>query len=364
MDAETHAALVFNALPHWGPIRLRRLMETHGCSISDCLKMKKSELIGIRDIGTKAIQSLLQWDSIVDTDKEIRKIGQYGLRFVGKSDSEYPERLRHLPDAPIGLYWKGDLGASHADVAIIGSRRTTPYGRKIANEWARTLSSAGVTVISGMARGIDAEAHRGALEERGSTIAVMGSGFDRIYPPEHLELFEQISVKGAVISEFSFGTAASKTSFPMRNRIVSGIARVVLVVETDVKGGSMITAKFAAEQGKTVCAVPGRIDSTASAGCHQLIRDGAILVSKPDEILEELDWNSQPELFASLAAESKQATGPESEILKELQGGEIISTDAMVDKTSLTFSAVSSSLMMLELQGLVARRSDGAYELA
>ena len=212
----------------------------------------------------------------------------------------------------------------------------------------------------------------GALSGHGDALAVLGSALDRIYPAEHLSLFREIAESGAVISEMPFGRSANKTSFPMRNRIVSGIVRLVLVVETDDSGGSMITARFAGEQGKVVGAVPSRIDSPQSKGCRQLIRDGAILMRSVDDILEELQWENNTstgadQLGLDLYPEENQRqetfTQHEARIIDALEGGEHYSADTLVETLSMTFPQLSSTLMMLELKNKVVKRADGTFEL-
>ncbi|MGB0371828.1 MAG: DNA-processing protein DprA [Opitutales bacterium] len=369
MLSHLDAALTLNAIPHWGPIRVARVCEEASCSFEEIFELSDRELKSIRDIGTRSIDSLRRRKEVFDLDREKRNLEKSNTQFLTRADASYPQRLKNLPDAPIGLYWRGPQDASLAEIAIVGSRRTSPYGRRLAEEWARVFSEKGITVVSGLARGIDGHAHYGALDGRGNTIAVLGSALDRIYPAEHIDLFRQIEHGGAVVSEMPFGRPASKTSFPMRNRIVSGMVRLVLVVETDESGGSMITAKFAADQGKIVAAIPGRIDSKQSAGCHQLIRDGAILVTSPDEVLEELSWETQyrgTQLDFALGTESesqKTELSPiESQILATLEGGESASADRFVDILDRPFPEVASTLMMLELKQSITKRADGTYE--
>ena len=363
------AALILNAISHWGPIRVSRVCETFSCNLAQLFELSDRQLRSVKDIGPSSIKSLRRWDQNFDLEREKQILKKSGTRFLNHEDPKYPERLKNMPDAPIGLYWRGPRDAQAAEVAIVGSRRTTPYGRHIAEGWAASLSEKGISVVSGLARGIDAQAHRGAIKGPGSTIAVLGSALDRIYPAEHINLFREIENSGAVVSEMPFGRPASRTSFPMRNRIVSGMVKLILVVETDEKGGSMITAKFAAEQGKTVAAVPGRTDSPQSSGCHQLIRDGAVLVTSVDEVLEELSWeNTYNASQLNFSLESKTEPNEpnlspiESRILERLEGGEAISADQLVDSLMLPYPEIASTLMMLELKQIISKRSDGTYE--
>jgi len=219
--------------------------------------------------------------------------------------------------------------------------------------------------VSGGARGVDTEAHKGAIEVEGKTIAVMGCGMDIVYPAENFELFNKIADTGAVISEFPFGRRADRQTFPMRNRIVSGMCQALIVVESDLYGGSMISARFAAEQGRTVFAVPGRIDQATSRGCHQLIREGAILLSKPEDVVEELGY-----LIINRESDERLDNGPgvsnlsddEQQILSHFNGGEILDMDRLIDLTGKSSPELASVMMLLELKHLVTKRFDGTFE--
>ena len=223
-------------------------------------------------------------------------------------------------------------------------------------------------MISGLARGIDTAAHEGSLEAGGATAAVLGTGIDLVYPPENIDLYRRVEAGGAIVSEFPFGRRADRQSFAMRNRIVSGLCAAVVVVESDVDGGSMITAKFAGEQGRPLFAVPGRIDQPTSAGCHQLIRDGATLCTGVDDILAELQ--SLPGLHpaarttvrGTAAKPVPVLTEPEARTHAAFAGGEILTLDALLEKTGLAYADLAPALMMLELKKLVAKRLDGTYE--
>jgi DNA processing protein len=223
-------------------------------------------------------------------------------------------------------------------------------------------------VVSGLARGIDTAAHEGALSVGGKTAAVLGCGIDIVYPPENLALYRRIEESGAILSEFPFGRRADRQSFPMRNRVVAGICEATVVVETDVSGGSMITAKFAGEQGRTVFAVPGRIDQATSQGCHQLIRDGATLLTSVDDILQELSYldgfqpGAIPPKETAAGREGPALSDDETRVLASFAGGAILTPDGIAELTGLSAAQLSSTLMMLELKRLVAKRSDGAFE--
>jgi len=267
------------------------------------------------------------------------------------------------------LYQKGGYKWNRPAVALVGSRRTTLYGQAVAQHWGEELARAGVCVVSGLARGIDSAAHEGALAAGGVTAAVLGTGIDLIYPPENLALYRRIEAEGAILSEFPFGRRADRQSFAMRNRIVAGMSEAVVVVESDVDGGAMITARFAGEQGRLIFAVPGRIDQNSSAGCHQLIRDGATLLTSVDDILSELSYlgGLRPAAIGEKPADvaagrPANLTEDEARVFECFRGGGILTPDALAAQTGLSAAQLSATLMMLELKRLIAKRADGAFE--
>jgi DNA processing protein len=239
----------------------------------------------------------------------------------------------------------------------------------VAKKFGAELARLGFCVVSGLARGIDTAAHEGALSVGGRTAAVLGCGIDIIYPPENLELYRRIEAEGAVLSEFPFSRRADRQSFAMRNRIVAGMCEATIVVESDVDGGAMITARFAGEQGRLIFAVPGRIDQNTSAGCHQLIRDGATLMTSVDDLLNELNYLAglRPAPIGEKPAEASAGrpanlTSDEARVLACFQGGSILAVDALAGQTGLSAAQLSAILMMLELKRLIAKRADGAFE--
>lgn len=372
----TQAFLVLNALPDIGPITTNRLLAAFGDDPRRLFEASATELEAVKGVGPKISANLRGWRQLFDLAREEERLALAQAAFVARTDPGYPPLLRELADAPLGLYRRGDYGFGAPCVAIVGSRRTTLYGQSVAKRLGHDLARLGFCVVSGLARGIDTCAHEGALEAGGRTAAVLGTGVDIIYPPENLKLYQRIEEGGgAVLTEFSFGRRADKQSFAMRNRIVAGMCRAVIVVESDVSGGSMITAKFAAEQGRLVFAVPGRIDQPSSAGCHQLIRDGATLLTSVDDVLSELDYLEGfgpagvapiPEKTSAAAAPASPAaanmSADETKVFACFAGGAILAPDALVGLTGLPSSALSAALLMLELKRLVARRADGAYE--
>jgi DNA processing protein len=293
-----------------------------------------------------------------------------GADFIGTRDDAYPKLLKEIHDPPIGLYRKGTYGFTHPCVAIVGSRRTTLYGQAVAKKFGAELARLGFCVVSGLARGIDTAAHEGALSVGGKTAAVLGTGIDIIYPPENLALYRRIETEGgAVLSEFPFGRRADRQSFAMRNRIVAGMCEATIVVESDVDGGAMITARFAGEQGRLIFAVPGRIDQNTSAGCHQLIRDGATLMTSVDDLLNELNYldGLRPAPIGEKPAEAAAGrpanlTSDEAKAFECFRGGSILTPDALSGQTGLTAAQLSATLMMLELKRLIVKRADGAFE--
>ena len=367
-SSEEDAWIILNGIPHLGPVTLRRLFDHFGPDPSTILSASERELTGVEGVGPKIARAIRAWDEHFDLEREKRSIAKHNARFIRQTDPDYPAPLLEIYDPPIGLYSLGEMCFRDPSVAIIGSRRTTLYGLRTAKEIAAGLARRGICVVSGLARGIDAAAHEGALEVGGRTIAVLGNGADIVYPPENLELFQQIRAEGTILSEFPFGYRANRQTFPMRNRIVAGMCQAILVVETDISGGSLITARFAGEQGRQVMAIPGRIDQSTSAGCHQLIRDGATLVTSADEILEELRvgelplGDAQPQRSETSSSDLSDLTPDETTIMETLQGGEILHPDQIANATSLPSSTVNSTLLLLELRRFVRKRGDGRFE--
>lgn len=372
----TQAFLILNALPDIGPITTNRLLAAFGEDPRRLFEAPAAELEAVKGVGPKISGNLRGWRALVDLAKEEARLAEAGASFVTCRDADYPPLLRELADAPLGLYRRGEYGFDAPCVAIVGSRRTTLYGQATAKKLGHELARLGFCVVSGLARGIDTCAHEGALEAGGRTAAVLGNGIDIIYPPENLALYQRIEENGgAILTEFPFGRRADKQSFAMRNRIVAGMCRALIVVESDVSGGSMITAKFAAEQGRLVFAVPGRIDQPSSAGCHQLIRDGATLLTSVDDLLSELNYleGFGPAGVAKIPEKAATAPGTaalppanlsadEAKVLACFAGGALLAPDALVAASGLPSHTLSATLMMLELKRLVAKRADGSFE--
>jgi DNA processing protein len=367
---EAQAFLVLNALPNIGPITLNRLLAELDGDPRTVLAAPVRRLEAVKGVGPAISGTLTDWPAHFDLTREERRMAQARAAFVTTRDQGYPRLLREISDPPIGLYRKGGYMMDAPCVAMVGSRRTTLYGQAVAKRLAGELVRLGFCVVSGLARGIDTAAHEGALAAGGRTAAVLGTGIDLVYPPENLDLYRRIEEHGAIFSEFPFGRRADRQSFAMRNRIVSGICEAVVVIETDVSGGSMITARFAGEQGRLLFAVPGRIDQPSSAGCHQLIRDGAILLTSVDDLLSELNYldGLRPAPIApspSVGASSNDESGyseDERAVLASFSGGAILSLDELAGHTRRSPADLSAALMMLELKRRVVKRADGRFE--
>lgn len=291
-----------------------------------------------------------------------------GGRLLARDDPSYPPQLAAIADPPAQLYLRGAAAALAAPaIAIVGSRHPTPAGRATAFDFARQFATRGLVVVSGLAAGIDAAAHHGALAAGGLTVAVCGTGLDRTYPPGHAGLAARIVAQGALVSEFPPGTPPRPYHFPRRNRILSGLSLGVLVVEARYRSGSLITARLAAEQGREVFALPGSIHNPLARGCHRLIRDGARLVESVEEVVAGL----QADLFAALPAARAQAPGAQaisagpldkdSRILLNACGFDPVDVDTLVQRTGLPAASVASMLVLLELRGEVEPSAGGTY---
>ncbi len=356
----TECYLVMNSLRLIGPIRVRKLREALG-SVEAVFSERGSTLARIEGIGQAAADSLSAWEKTFDLQKELDQIRELNLQVVDCEDEAYPEQLKEIYDPPLVLYYRGDLEAARKrSIAVVGSRNTTYYGLETAKKLSYQMAYAGLTVGSGLARGIDTAAHQGALAAKGRTLAVIGSSMDLVYPPENRALAEMIAEKGGVVmSEFCLGTPPDKQTFPMRNRIVSGLSRGVLVVEAGEKSGALITARMALDQGRQVFAIPGRINDASSKGCHRLIKEGAKLVEGVEDILQEFEF-----LFPTLENEPRQAwpddlSEEELQLLNVLELNEI-HLDEIIRKCGLPSAKVSSTLLRLEMRKLI-RQLPGKY---
>jgi len=351
------ALVALNLIEHVGPVRVRQLLEHFGDAPA-ILRASKSQLLQVRGIGEDTAEAIARWEQTTDLSAELKRIAEFGCHVVTQSDPEYPESLRQIYDPPVVLYVKGGLSAKDKNaVAMVGSRMTTHYGIETARKLAYQLAYLGITVVSGGARGIDTAAHQGALSGKGRTIAVLGTGINLVTPPENVKLFEQIAANGALITQFPFNRPADKQSFPIRNRIVAGMTLGTVVVEANLTSGALITANFATEYGRQVFAVPGRIDSPRSKGCHDLIKKGAKLCEGAEDILSEFEYLFPPS--NRLPSPSQTGVLPALELGEHEQkvydhlSHEEIGIDDVIRKSGLPSSAVSVALLSLEMKRLV-----------
>ncbi len=349
-----------------GAVLFRRICQAFG-SVEEAARASAGQLTKVRGVGDKTAEAIRAvTDDVID--EELAIAADRGVRVLTRGDGEYPEALRHTHDPPAVLYVRGQLQATDAvAVGVVGSRRCTHYGAEQAGRFGQLLGRAGFTVVSGGARGIDAAAHRGAMAAGGRTIAVMGCGLSTLYPPENADLFEQIVADGggALLSELPMRTAVLSGNFPTRNRIISGLSLGVLVVEAARRSGSLITARVAAEQGREVFALPGRVDSPMSQGTNELIRDGAILVQNLADMLEHLG-----EVGESLAEEDTDATmavppgldDRERKLYDVLCHGPA-SLDELVRRADVDSGQAASAMTMLVLKGVVVQRAGSVFAL-
>jgi DNA processing protein len=283
--------------------------------------------------------------------------------FLTLADEAYPPSLLNIADPPLVLYVKGRAELLHAEsLAVVGSRNASTQGAANAENFSKALSRAGLSIVSGLALGIDAAAHRGGLQGAGSTIAVIGTGADIVYPARNRDLAHQIAERGCIVSEHPLGMPAIAANFPRRNRLISGLARGVLVVEAAAQSGSLITARLGAEQGKEVFAIPGSIHSPLSKGCHLLLKQGAKLVESAQDVLEELrTLSSTPRNGASSAQESALQTNTPAAPLLKIMGFDPVDTDTLSERCGIDAASLTAQLLALELENRVERLPDGKY---
>ena len=340
-------------VPGVGNLLYKRLLDQFG-SPEHVFNASGSELCRVPGITDRIAGAILSHVP-VDADRcEIDLATEKGFGIITLADPAYPALLREIPDPPPFLYVCGNLENNQPCVAVVGSRHATDYGLAAARRIGSDLSACGITIVSGMARGIDTAAHLGALDADGSTIAVLGSGLNRIYPSENLELFQKISIKGAVISEFSLNAGPDPHHFPIRNRVISGMSLGTVIVEGSMNSGSLITARLAAEQGREVFAVPGSIRSYKSAGSHYLIKQGAKLVQHAGDIIDELSplLGCQCPIGGRDGA-SRTCLSPEENALIEAMGPYPVHIDELARKLSLAPGKISGLLLQLELKGSI-----------
>ena len=359
--------IAFIHLPGLGLRRRQEMLEQFG-SIEAVFDASRGLLEKYLSGAPQAVRAIADGPDSAAVEATLAWLAEPGHHLLTLLDRDYPPLLRQIPDPPLALYVLGDRAClSSPQLAVVGSRNPTPGGRENARAFARALAGAGLTITSGLALGIDGEAHRGALDAGGYTIAVTGTGLDRVYPPAHRELAHEIAGRGALVSEFALGSPPKAEHFPVRNRIISGLSFGTLTVEAAERSGSLITARLAGEQGREVFAIPGSIHSPLARGCHRLIRQGAKLVETAQDILEELAALASFTAIAAAGGASGETPRPapaDAETQKVLAafGHDAADVDQLVTRSGLTADVVSSILLRLELAALVAPCGGGRYQ--
>lgn len=364
---EDDAWLVLGAAADVGPVTVHQLLQFYEQDPVRALQSPEDELV--QAVGPRRARAVVKARKEVDPARIRDEMARVKARFVNREQPDYPRRLLQMPGAPIGLFCRGAWNPENVCVAVVGTRRASIYGRNIARMLGRELAAAGVCVVSGLAAGIDGETHRGALESGGPTIAVMGTGPDIIFPPDHRGLADEIAGHGAIMTEFPPGRRGDRQSFPQRNRVIAGMSEAVVIVESAQHGGSMITAQFAAEQGCLVYAVPGRIDQENSRGCHALIREGATLLDDVGLLLEDLQVTHRGQ---GMRPADRVERGPSprpkldprflpiARAVAELQP---VHPDRIAEKTGYAIELLTVLLLEMELSNVVQKTGDGCYEL-
>ena len=370
-EVERAAWIAFNRAPGVGVVRFRRLLERFG-SLSEAWRAPRRALAEA-GLDRRALDGVAHLQSALDPARELARVRAAGAAALTWRDADYPALLQAIPDPPPVLYVKGRLtGVDAGAVGMVGTRRATVYGRDVAERLARDLAANGVTVVSGLAKGIDTHAHRGALGGGGRTIAVLGHGLDTVYPPENRRLAAEIVERGALVSDYPFGAGPLAEYFPPRNRIISGLSAGVVVVEADHTSGALITSKFALDQGRDVFAVPGPINAPSSRGCNRLIQDGAKLVTSAEDILFDLNPHmavrpTTEQLALDLLNEASGAAAgaaPEHPLviaLREL--GQPAHVDLLARTLGLPIAEVTGGLALLEIDGRVRHAGGMRYQL-
>ena len=346
-------------IPGIGGERQRKLLDAFGLP-ELIFSVGRSALRSV--VGERAADLLLDTDNKASVAAAMAWSEGPDQHIVTLADSEYPRALLEIADPPTVLYVRGRVELLNRPVlSIVGSRNPTPQGIQNAESFAAALAGAGLAIASGLALGIDAAAHRGALAAKGDTIAFVGTGIDRVYPARNRELALEIGAKGCIVSDFPLGTPVMAANFPRRNRLISGVARGVLVVEAAVESGSLITARLAGEQGREVFAIPGSIHSPQARGCHKLIKQGAKLVETAEDVLEELRW-SEPLAVRSVGQDRENRPVLESPPLLSLIGFDPCSVDELAARSAMSADLLSIELLHLELEGRIGRLPGGLFQ--
>jgi DNA processing protein len=370
---EQRDLLALTLVPGVGPQLMTALLERF-VTADRVLRATEQDLLEVPRVGRELAARVAAAAKDPEVDAEAERVVKAGVRLLALGTPDYPVALASVEDAPHLLYCRGEVRLADANaVAIVGSRRCTAYGRRMAERIAGGLARAGVCVVSGLARGIDGVAHRAALAAGGRTLAVVANGLSRVYPPEHADLAVEVATAGAVLTESPMGMEPQAGLFPARNRIISGLSRAVIVVEAPEQSGALITATHAGEQGRAVLAVPGPADAESSAGCNSLIRDGAILCRGPEDVLEELHGVSvmaSAERPGAVAGAPPAPAGPppalderQLKIWDYLAGGPR-TMDEIVQQLGVPVPSLSAALLMMEMKKAVRRLPGNRYERA
>jgi DNA processing protein len=367
-DSELADLVALSLVPGLGPRLTQALLDRFG-SAAAARRATAAELEQVPHIGAKLARSFAEALRMADPAGELDLAARHGVSFLPLTSPEYPARLKELPDVPPLLYMRGTLTPADTNaVAIVGSRRCSSYGQRVATRLAAGLARAGYSVISGLALGIDGAAHRGALEGGGRTIGVLAGGLSAIYPPEHVELADAVAASGALLTEASMLMEPQRGMFHTRNRLISGLAQAVVIIEANDRSGALITARHAAEQGRDVFGVPANVDSPLSAGSLRLLRDGAKLIRHVDDLLEDLKGlrTTAPEVRPT-AAPSAPAVAPPP-ILEPAQQGvwdlltEARHADEITRTLGLPSAELNKLLLMMEMKKLIRRGPGNMYE--
>lgn len=357
MEGNVKYWIGFNLVKGIGPVRLQSLIDIFG-DVKSAWQAQPAQLKSA-GLSERLVQRLVNVRQNTDLEHMLEEIRKEGIHILTWADERYPDSLRDIPQSPPVLYMTGNLlDVDRGGVAIVGTRRYTSYGRQVAEEVAGFLAHRGITVISGLARGIDGISHRAALDAGGRTIAVLGSGVDRIYPPEHRKLAQDIVSSGAVLSDYPLGTPPEGGNFPPRNRIISGLSRAIIVVEAGQRSGALITAKYAGDQGREVFAVPGNIYAPQSKGTNILIKEGAHPLLQVQDVMEVLRLAGMP--GPAPARRELPSNTAEAEIFRVLDL-EPLHVDEICSRVKLPVEKVTSTLAVMEIKGLVRKVAGMEY---
>ncbi|HEV2357240.1 MAG TPA: DNA-processing protein DprA [bacterium] len=364
---ERRCLLALSLVPGLGGVRIGRLVEYFG-SAAAAWAAPRAALVDVPGLGAAIAEAIAEARDANGVDRMLRRAADCGARIVTWLDAGYPGRLRGIPASPPVLYVRGVWRNDRPAVAIVGTRRATPYGLGVAERLGAALAEHGVTVVSGLARGIDGVVHRAVVRIGGSTVGVLGCGVDVMYPPEHRSLMEAMVRRGALVAEAPMGAAPGPRAFPARNRLISGLADAVVVVEGDVDSGAMITARQAQAQGRVLFAVPGNVYARGSRGPHRLLAAGARVVAAPDDVLAVLGLGAgrpggDPDRpgVAHEPGPAADLTPPERRLVAALDDGDARSIDGVAASAGLSVPVAAAALVALELRGIIRRTAGGLY---